>query len=504
MTFELILYLIYSICGLGLFIYGVNAYLNVFFYLKHSKKKWASTEIQDETDWPNVLTQLPLYNEQNVIERLLEKVTAIDYPKDKHFIQVLDDSTDGSELLSKKWVEHYQSLGFKIEWVYRSNRVDYKAGALREGLEKIKDQNVEYVAVLDADFVPNPDFLKKGVWGLLQNENWAFAQGRWGHINSEYSLLTLAQSVGIDGHFVVEQSARAWNGFFMNFNGSGGIWRIKAIEEAGNWQGDTLTEDLDLSYRSQLKGWSCGFLPDLEVPAEIPEDINAFKQQQYRWAKGSIQTALKIFPLVLKSDKGFVVKWQALIHLTHYLIHPLMLISAILSVPLLVFYPQSPNFSWLGLVLIPIILSTVAPSFLYLVAQKKLYPQKWAKRLSIMPLLAGFGVGLAVNNTKAVLSALAKRESGFVRTPKKGDKTIKFYKLKFPFIAFIELLVGGFCIAGLYFVLQAQREAQILVTPFLWLYGTGFLTVGFLSLGHHRKQNKELKAFELASGVERS
>ncbi|WP_287245500.1 glycosyltransferase, partial [Okeania sp. SIO1H5] len=283
-------------------------------------------------------TQLPVYNEANVIERLIHAVCEMDYPKEKHEIQVLDDSTDGSEKISERVVQEMQAKGFDIKLIHRTKRTHYKAGALNEGMDVCKG---EFVAIFDADFVPPKDYLLKCIPFLYKNPKVGLVQARWGHLNSGQSPITLAQSIGIDGHFVIEQSARSWGRLFMNFNGTAGIWRKSAIRDAGGWEGDTLTEDMDLSYRAQLAGWEMEFVYDVVVPAELPADINAFKSQQYRWAKGSIQTAIKLLPKVLSSQAPLTVKLQSILHTTHYMIHPLMIITAILATPLLLFYPLS-------------------------------------------------------------------------------------------------------------------------------------------------------------------
>lgn len=476
---------IYVIAAGLLFVYGINSYHSIVLFLTKRKKTLFSDEafLKEFTadDWPMVTTQLPVYNESAVIQRLIRTICEMDYPKDRHEIQVLDDSTDGSELVSKALVEKYREEGFDIHWIHRKDRVDYKAGALQAGLDHSKG---EYTAIFDADFVPAPDFLKKAVPFLMNQSDIALVQGRWGHVNRGDSLLTLAQSIGIDGHFVIEQSARSWGDLFMNFNGTAGIWRKSAIYDGGAWQGDTLTEDMDLSYRVQLEGWKMKFLYDIIVPAELPDDINAFKSQQYRWAKGSIQTALKVLPRVWASDFPLHVKWQALMHTTHYMIHPLMLTTAILSLPLLTWYSYHlPNWMVWALVVV-IILAAMAPSVLYLVAQRYSNSPGWRKRLLVFPILMSLGTGIAINNSKAVFSAISGRKSGFVRTPKKGDNTFIKAGIKFPLVAFLEIALGIYCLksSSLYFTSE-----KYLVGPFLILYAVGFMSVGSLSIWHYRR-----------------
>ena len=329
-----IMFVVYVIAGIGLVIYGFSCYYSIYLFLKNSR----TTRLSDRKkilqfyrehsmdDLPQVTTQLPVFNEANCVERLLEAVCAIDYPKDKHEIQVLDDSTDECYEVAKKKVAELAAKGYDIKLIHRTNRSEFKAGALKEAMEVAKG---EFLAIFDADFVPEKDFLLKTIPYLVMDEQIGLVQGRWGHLNRTESGLTLAQSIGIDGHFVVEQSARSWGKLFMNFNGTAGVWRKQAIY-GGGWEGDTLTEDMDLSYRSQLAGWKMKFVFDVIVPAELPNDINAFKAQQFRWAKGSIQTAIKILPRVLKAKVPLRVKIGAILHTTHYSIHPCMAAARLL------------------------------------------------------------------------------------------------------------------------------------------------------------------------------
>ncbi|MCL2284163.1 MAG: glycosyltransferase [Fibromonadales bacterium] len=416
------------------------------------------------------------------MERLIESVCAMEYPKHLHEIQVLDDSTDDCIKISEKKVAEMKEKGYNITLYHRTDRKDYKAGALKEGMKKSES---EYLAIFDADFVPEKNFLMHTIPFMVMDGKIGLVQGRWGHLNRGESGLTLAQSIGIDGHFVIEQSARSWGGLFMNFNGTAGVWRRKAIDDAGGWEGDTLTEDMDLSYRSQLAGWKMKFVFDVLVPAELPADINAFKSQQYRWAKGSIQTAIKDLPQVFASKESLKVKIQSFMHTTHYSIHPLMLFTALSAFPLLAFghsrFGVIPLWAFMALFII-IALAAVAPSTLYFVAQKFSGSVGWKKRMAALPLLMSLGVGIAVSNSCAVLSAVFGRKSPFIRTPKQGGAAcIKKFKQKFPKIALVELFVGLYCIFGL---LQYIDARVYLIGPFLALYAVGFLAVGVLSVLH--------------------
>jgi cellulose synthase/poly-beta-1,6-N-acetylglucosamine synthase-like glycosyltransferase len=486
-----VLFILYVIAGVGLVLYGFNCYFSIFLFLKNFKKRRKNDKEKledflkklDANKLPKVTTQLPVFNERTCVERLIESVCAMEYPRHLHEIQVLDDSTDDCLEISRKKVAEMKEKGYNISLIHRTDRKDFKAGALKAGMTKCDS---EFLAIFDADFVPEKKFLMHTIPFLVMEEKIGLVQGRWGHLNRGESGLTLSQSIGIDGHFVIEQSARSWGGLFMNFNGTAGVWRRKAIEEAGGWEGDTLTEDMDLSYRSQLAGWKMKFAFDVLVPAELPADINAFKSQQYRWAKGSIQTAIKDLPQVFKSKVSLKVKIQSFIHTTHYSIHPLMLFTAISAFPLLAFghskFGSLPMWAFTALFAI-IALAAVAPSTLYFVAQKFSDSVGWKKRMAALPLLMSLGVGIAISNTFAVLSAIFKRQSPFIRTPKQGNvNVVKKTRQKFPRIAFLELSVGIYCILGLLEYIDAR---VYLIGPFLALYAIGFLAVGCLSLVHY-------------------
>lgn len=479
---------LYGICSIALLAYGAQCYILTYLYLKKRNSKLSFQRkvmvyfdtITDESKYPLVVTQLPMYNEKTVAKRIIEAVAAMDYPRSKHEIQVLDDSRDETRELVDKTVADLKAKGHKIAVIRRTNRTGFKAGALQYGL---KFTNAEFVAIFDADFVPHPDFLKKSICFFIDRPKLGLVQGRWAHLNSKASLITRGQAMGIDGHFMVEQAARSWNGLFMNFNGTAGVFRKEAIESSGGWHHDTLTEDMDLSYRMQLKDWETEYVPDLEVPAELPEDINAFKNQQFRWAKGSIQTALKIIPM-LRAKKLSLFKFsQAVLHLTHYTVHPLMLMLAFLTMPVLLFVKVCMHPVLLACVISAMILATSGPASMYMISQHFL-GNKVRRKIFIVPVMMLVGTGLAVNNAKAVLEALFHKDSEFLRTPKKGQASKTSYKPLKDVTWIIELFCGLYCLTGLWIFIGFSNA---LVSPFLILYSAGFLFVGLLSIVHYRK-----------------
>lgn len=478
----LAVYLVSLFC---LFLYGINCYIMIFLHrrakdqmLGQDEEVWKGWQAADH-QLPWVTVQLPVYNERYVIQRLIDAVVRLEYPRDRLEIQVLDDSTDETTAIAAPLIDRYRRAGFDITLRHRTQRTGYKAGALKEGLAVGRG---EFVAIFDADFMPDPDFLMKTL-PFFEDPTIAMVQTRWGHINRDYSLLTLAQSFGIDGHFYVEQAARCWSGLFMNFNGTAGIWRRKAIDDAGGWQADTLTEDLDLSYRAQLKGWRMKFLPQVVCPAEVPVQISAAKSQQHRWAKGSIQTAIKLIPRIVRADVPLFTKYQGIFHLTNYMVHPLMLVVA-MSSPLLLWFEGFFSLrEHLFAAAAFFSIATFGPSSMYLYAQKHLYPD-WKQRLRYFPSLLIFGTGIALNNTKAILEAVLNVDGAFVRTPKfriekKSDTWVgKRYRPPIPWLSFLEGLLALYCIYGVSLFIQRAR----LIDPFLLLYTIGFATVAFMSI----------------------
>jgi cellulose synthase/poly-beta-1,6-N-acetylglucosamine synthase-like glycosyltransferase len=479
---------LYVICSLALLAYGTQCYILTYLYLRKRPEKLEFQRITmkhfdtliDENAYPTVVTQLPMYNEKTVAVRVIEAAAAMEYPVSKHEIQVLDDSNDETVGIVDETVARLRKKGINVNVVRRPDRVGFKAGALQYGLTHT---TAEFVAIFDADFVPHPDFLKKSICFFIGRPKLGLVQGRWAHLNSRASLITRGQAMGIDGHFMVEQAARSWNGLFMNFNGTAGIFRREAIESSGGWHHDTLTEDMDLSYRMQLKDWETEYVPELEVPAELPEDINAFKNQQFRWAKGSIQTAIKIIPMLrqkkLKSFKFF----QAILHLTHYTVHPLMLMLAFLTMPVLFSIKVYMHPAMFAAVILAMILATSGPAVMYMISQHYL-GHKIRRKIFMIPAMMLIGTGLAVNNAKAVVEALFHKDSDFLRTPKKGLACKTSYKPLKDVTWIVELFFGAYCMTGLWLFIGFSNA---IVSPFLLLYASGFLFVGMLSIIHYKR-----------------
>ena len=398
-----------ALIGLGLF--GIHKYVLIYRHYKYCRI--SIPEPAAPKSWPAVLVQLPVYNEKYVLKRLIKSIVQLDYPAEKLSVQILDDSTDNTSKLASKLVKILQNKGMQINHVRRPDRVGFKAGALEYGL---KISTEEIIAVFDADFVPQSDFLKKTVPHLLANNNIGMVQARWGHLNLNYSLLTKLQGCFLDAHFMIEHFTRNLSGKFFNFNGTAGIWRRQAIVDAGGWQHDTLTEDLDLSYRSQLAGWKFIFLPDVVAPAELPVDMNAYKSQQHRWAKGSMQTAIKLLPMILRSKLPFAVRLEAFLHLGSNFAYLLMAIPAFLLIPMLNLQIAF-SVKWTIIpYLVMFFAATASVVYYYAYTIKLVHGRLWPHVLYV-PALMGLGIGLSVNNGKAVLEALIGIKTDFLRTP---------------------------------------------------------------------------------------
>jgi len=463
-----------------LFVFGCHGFIMMYYHNKYRNVKHKEKTISDLTS--KVTIQLPLYNELYVVERLINAVCEIEYPKNNLEIQVLDDSTDETTSITEKIVLEKQKEGFDIVHIRRGTREGFKAGALKEGLKTAKG---EYIAIFDADFIPHTNFLTKTL-SFFSDEKVGMVQTRWEHINGDYSILTKAQALALDGHFVIEQTVRNKAGFFINFNGTGGIWKRKCIEDAGNWHADTLTEDLDLSYRAQLNGWRFVFLQDFTSPAELPAEINALKTQQFRWTKGAIETAKKILPLVWRSKIPLRVKLQATFHLTNNLVFPFILLAAILNVPL-IFIKNSGSHEAYFAILSLFVLAFVSSFLFYLYSQKDIRTD-WRKKIVLFPLFMAGSMGFAVNNSRAVFEGLMNRKSEFVRTPKfkvvsEKDSWIgkKYTNKKLGFSVYVELIMAIYCLIG---VASSIYFLEIAALPFQILFFLGFSFVSLTSIKH--------------------
>src|ERR1700734_1289473 len=461
--------------------YGLHRYVLVYLYYKHKEKRTTEPAAYFE-DLPRVTVQLPIFNEQYVVDRLLESICKLKYPREKLDIQVLHDSTDETVEVARNLVERYAALGNPISYHHRTNREGYKAGALAEGLNTSRG---EFVAIFDADFTPPEDFLLRTIHHFTEPKI-GMVQTRWTHLNRNYSFLTEVEAILLDGHFVLEHGGRSRSHVFFNFNGTAGMWRRQAIAEAGGWQHDTLTEDTDLSYRAQLKGWEFKYLQDVECPAELPIEMTAFKTQQARWAKGLIQTGKKILPRVLKSDAPWHTKLEAWYHLTANISYPLMIVLSVLLMPAMIIR------SWQGLLQMLLIdfplfiASTMSVSTFYMVSQKELYPKSWYMSIIYVPFVMALGgVGLTITNTKAVLEALFGVKSAFARTPKysvkkKGERSqAKVYRKRLGVVPWIELGIGCYFAWTVYYAISTENFFTV---PFLLLFVFGYWYTGLLSL----------------------
>jgi cellulose synthase/poly-beta-1,6-N-acetylglucosamine synthase-like glycosyltransferase len=460
-------------------VYGWHRYYLVYLYMKNRDRQ--PVPAAPLAVLPPVTVQLPIYNEMYVADRLIDAVCRLDYPRELLEIQVLDDSTDETTSVAERAVRRNATNGVRITLRHRTDRTGFKAGALEAGL---KVATGDFVAIFDADFMPTSDFLMRTV-PFFAETRVAMVQARWGHINQDYSLLTKIQSILLDGHFVLEHGARNRSGLMFNFNGTAGIWRRTAIEDAGGWQHDTLTEDLDLSYRAQLRGWQFVFLQDLVSPAEVPVEMNGFKSQQHRWAKGSIQTCRKLLPKILRSDLPLRVKTEAFFHLTANFNYLLMCVLSILMAPAMVIRFNMGLYEML-LIDVPLFLAaTASVANFYMVCQRELHKQDWTTRLKYLPFLMSIGIGLTVNNTRAVLEALFNRQSEFTRTPKyrieaEADEWIgKKYRQSFVMQPMIELGLGLYFTATVFYALGNGIYGTL---PFLVLFQVGFLYTGLLSI----------------------
>jgi cellulose synthase/poly-beta-1,6-N-acetylglucosamine synthase-like glycosyltransferase len=473
MIISTLLMAIYLLLVAGLALYGFNSLLLSGLFLWHRRRTCEAPALDE---WPNVTVQLPIFNERFVVERLIDSVASLDYPPDKLSIQVLDDSTDETTTLAQARVAYYQARGVNITYLRRKERLGFKAGALAFGLAVAPG---DFIAVFDADFCPLPDFLRR-MMPHFTDTAVGMVQARWGHLNAEYSALTRAQALALDGHFIVEQTARSRARLLLNFNGSAGVWRRECIEDAGGWQADTVAEDLDLSYRAQLAGWQLRYLPDVVAPAEVPPLLMAFKRQQFRWAKGSIQCLGKLGGRLLRSSLSPWCKVQGFLHISGYLIHPLMLALVLVGLP--VVFACSPGM----LPLSALGLAGFAPPVVFALSQWAVYPD-WRRRFTYFPILVLLGAGVALNNTWAVFEAfLGRNPTLFLRTPKfqtEGRDAGRVgqagnYKLPVDWTTWGELALALYCLTEA--VVAFSRAPGL--APFLVTYAAGYAYTAGLAL----------------------
>jgi cellulose synthase/poly-beta-1,6-N-acetylglucosamine synthase-like glycosyltransferase len=473
-----LIYFVYIVAICWLSLYALQSLLLTLLYTLHRRDP--IPVVQPAADaWPRVAVQLPVYNERHVVERLIDAVAGLDYPADRLEIQVLDDSTDDTTHLAETRAAHHRSRGVDVHVLRRPDRQGYKAGALAYGLAQT---DAELLAVFDADFRPRPDFLRCVIPALLARPDVGMVQARWSHLNEEYSPLTRVQSLALDGHFVVEQAARNRSGLLMNFNGSGGIWRRACIEDAGGWRADTMTEDLDLSYRGQLAGWKCLYLPDVDAPAELPAQMEAYKRQQSRWAKGSVQCLRKLAGPILRSPLSPVQKFMALLHVSGYLTQPLMVILLLVSLPIILVPAPLPGF------LIALCLASLGPPLMFAVSQARLHTD-WPQRLLYFPLFMAVGVGITFETSRAVWEGFTHWGGAFRRTPKfriegrEGRWTESTYRLPVNKSVVGELALMGYALAALAIALSRGQYGPV---PFLLLCAAGYGLVAWTGVWQGR------------------
>lgn len=499
-AFDLAILIPYLIALQVLSIYGLHKGWLVYTYFRWRRAQ-PSVPVEP-AQWPTVTVQLPIYNERYVIQRLLDAVAQLDYPRELLEIQVLDDSTDETREVALDCVKQWQSRGLPVRYLHRGHRMGFKSGNLAEGL---KVATGEFVAHFDADFVPASDFLRRTL-PYFEDPEIAVVQTRWTFLNENYSTLTEIQTILQNGHFAIEQGARSRSGAFFNFNGTAGVWRRAAIDDSGGWEHETLTEDTDLSYRAQLRGWRFVYLPAIECPSELPVEMNAFKAQQERWSKGLIQTARKLLPRILRSDAPVRAKFEAFFHLTGAISAPVMVIFSVLLLPASIVRLNLPQFQSVWFDMLGILSSFAMVAF-YVVSQRSLYPLRWKRSMLYLPLLIAVGIGLSLSNAKAVLEGLLGIKSDFIRTPKynigsqSGAWQVKQYWSPVGWVPFLEIAFGLYYVFVSIYMLQRGNARM---APFLLLFVCGFLYMGVTSLaqrwwgklrqGAHRNPDSEGRA----------
>ena len=479
----------------------ITAYTFNFYYLAILSIRRNEKASIIPIDAPSVTIQLPIYNEKYVAARLVDAVCAMDYPKEQMRIMILDDSDDDTVELLKNLVDDYKKQGYQIEYVRRGTREGYKAGALKYAM---KTTDSEFVAIFDADFIPPKWFLNKAVAHFVTPDI-GLIQCRWGHINENYSTITQVQALSLDFHFLIEQKAKSNSHLFMNFNGTAGIWRRECIEDAGGWHTATLVEDLDLSYRAQMKGWKCLFLPDIVVDAELPVQMNGAKRQQFRWAKGSIQCAIKLLgDIAIKRGIAIEAKIQAFIQLTRHIVFPLMLIQ-FLTLPILLAADMNLYIiSFLPLLTIAAYLA-IGPGA-YLLVIQKVYNKSWKSKAKVLPSLLIYTAGMSVNNTVAVFDAVFGKKNEFLRTPKYGivkntdDWKDKAYNLPFTKTTLLEIFFGVYGLMGIMIAIFSNNPV---FAPIIGIQTVGFFFIAFMSLSHSRFKRNKSSNFHVKTKAEK-
>lgn len=483
---ELTLIILYAAFLTFIFLYSLVQLSLAYSYQKSRRKKHVSLDELDQEQWPHVTIQLPVFNELYVVERLIDAVIKMDYPKDKLEIQVLDDSTDESFEVATRRVDLYNAQGFDIVQIKRPERKGFKAGALAYGLELAKG---EFTAVFDADFIPQPGFLKSTIPYFFTDPKIGVVQTKWEHLNENYSILTKMQAFGLDAHFTVEQKGRNAGGHFINFNGTAGIWRNACIDDAGGWQSDTITEDLDLSYRAQLKGWKFKYLEEFGSPAELPAEMMALKNQQFRWTKGAAECAVKNLPKVFKEKSlDFGTKLHATFHLLNSFIFICVLCTAILSLPLLILKPQLIEYELIFQVASIYLLSFVILAFFYWVSRAHKPESRGWRFLLNFPLFLSMSMGLSLHNSVAVIEGYIGKKSPFIRTPKfaiskdQGTWVDKKYRaISANPLTIVEGLLSLYFITG---IILAFVLGEYGLLPFHIMLSVGFGMVFFYSVKH--------------------
>jgi glycosyltransferase involved in cell wall biosynthesis len=492
---------IYGVALLLLSLVSLNRYVLVSFY-RRNRSRWFNHPPQlGDAELPSVVVQLPIYNERYVVARLIRSAIELDYPRERLSIQLLDDSTDDTVELARTLVARYQALGYDIEHIHRTDRTGFKSGALANGLAHT---SAEFIALFDADFVIPPHFLK-AMLPYMRDPNVGIAQGRWGYLNEEYSMLTRATVIGLDAQFGIEQTGRAWGDLLLGFNGTGTLLRAQCIKEAGGWQHDTITEDLDLSYRAQLAGWRIAYVPSVVCPSELPADIHGLKAQQFRWTKGTQETAKKILPSLMRSNLSRWHKLQGALHLLSNSTYPVLLLVGIIN-PLVVVIAHHSHIriAW------PIsayFLFSLFGTYSYHAEAERAIHRDWLKRMWYFPAFLAQSIGLSVNNAKAASEAWLGIKSGFIRTPKydltkRGQRWQQLrYRSAFSWTVVAEAALAIYTILGIVYAIVSDEWGAL---PFLVLFASGYVLVAGYSIHHGlaRLTFKRASRAELAEPAE--